>query len=38
MNMPALRDMQDKSVAKIFSDAVTGSVAMETEDTMERER
>ncbi|XP_060586347.1 E3 ubiquitin-protein ligase rnf213-alpha-like [Ruditapes philippinarum] len=37
MNMPALRDMQDKSVAKIFSDAVTGSVAMETEDTMERE-
>ncbi|XP_060597648.1 E3 ubiquitin-protein ligase rnf213-alpha-like, partial [Ruditapes philippinarum] len=37
MNMPKLRDMQDKSVAKIFSDAVTGGVAMETEDTMERE-
>jgi hypothetical protein len=38
MNMPKLRDMQDKSVARIFSDAVTGIVAMETEDTMEGEK
>ncbi|XP_053396342.1 E3 ubiquitin-protein ligase rnf213-alpha-like isoform X2 [Mercenaria mercenaria] len=34
MNMPTLQDMQDKSVAKIFTDAVTEPVAMETEDNI----